>query len=173
VVDEVAVVPEVASGVVHLVAYVVPHSDSVLTPDELVDFLHTRLPGPMVPARLVLMAELPKTRHGKIDRRRLAAGEPVVAPAAPVAEVERTSLEMAMAGVLAQVLHCPPMAVSASAWDHGMNSMLATRIALQIEEVFGVEIDLGIVFQTPTPRALASEVANLRAAASGRLAGVR
>ncbi|MBP2858981.1 amino acid adenylation domain-containing protein [Dickeya oryzae] len=60
-------------GEARLVAYVVPeagyHSDGAIT--QWRDVLATQLPGYMIPAAFVVMASLPLTANGKIDRKAL------------------------------------------------------------------------------------------------------
>jgi non-ribosomal peptide synthetase component F len=55
----------------HLTAYVVGEDKAALSPQELREFLRTRLPAHMVPALFVEMSELPLLPSGKIDRRAL------------------------------------------------------------------------------------------------------
>jgi amino acid adenylation domain-containing protein len=52
---------------------VVPRAGAEIDASELKRFLGERLPMPMVPARIEVLAELPKGSTGKIDRRRLTA----------------------------------------------------------------------------------------------------
>jgi len=59
-----------------LVAYYVPDSEPVPTPDELRHFLGEKLSDYMVPARFVLLENMPLTPNGKIDRRHLPTPDP-------------------------------------------------------------------------------------------------
>jgi amino acid adenylation domain-containing protein len=55
-----------------IVAYVVPRERASLTENEVNQYLIQRLPRYMVPARVELVPELPRTSTGKADRKRLA-----------------------------------------------------------------------------------------------------
>jgi amino acid adenylation domain-containing protein len=74
--------PEVAEAVVvvvagerpehrRLIAYAVPASGAAPARDALLGFLEARLPRFMVPSDLVVLASLPRTPSGKVDRRAL------------------------------------------------------------------------------------------------------
>lgn len=71
-----------------LVAYVTP---STVDPVRLRDFVAGVLPAHSVPAEVVPLAELPMTRHGKLDLSMLPDPEPAVGH--PESQVERELLE--------------------------------------------------------------------------------
>ena len=61
--------PEWGSAVI---AFVVPRDGQSLSERELRRHVVARLPRYMIPARMAIIRELPRTSTGKIDRRRLA-----------------------------------------------------------------------------------------------------
>ena len=83
-----------------LVGYVVPAEDGV-SPPALAAFLQQRLPGFMVPTSWALLAGLPRTPNGKLDR---AALPPPDRPRGGGVLAPRTALEAAVAEVWASVL---------------------------------------------------------------------
>src|SRR5207245_7484268 len=90
--------PEVADAVVvadldgsRLKAYVVPVPGGLKEPRELRAFMAERLPAHMVPVDYVALAELPRTRSGKVDRRALA-GRPSLRRRSSTAEPPATPL---------------------------------------------------------------------------------
>src|SRR6185295_7990302 len=60
----------------HLVAWVVGASESVPSAEALREYLHERLPGYMVPSSFGVLAQLPLTPSGKVDRKGLAKRRP-------------------------------------------------------------------------------------------------
>ncbi len=61
------------TGSPRLVGYVVPERDAVLTPESVRDALAEHFPDHLVPAAVVVLAELPLTVNGKLDRAALPA----------------------------------------------------------------------------------------------------
>lgn len=61
-----------------LVAYVVPGDEGqdTLTPATVREFLRGRLPSELLPDRVQVLAALPTTPGGKLDREALSGGEP-------------------------------------------------------------------------------------------------
>jgi amino acid adenylation domain-containing protein len=134
-----------------LVAYVVPRS-AALAVDELRAALRRRLPEPMIPAAFVVLAALPLTANGKLDRRALPAPDatargPMVAP--------RTAAEAVIAGIWRDVLGLPAVGVEDNFFDRGGHSLLATRVTSRLRTAFGVEIPVRALFETPTIAQLA------------------
>jgi len=71
----VVVLAEVAPGHQGLVAYLVSAKESTAGPQSLRSWLSSRLPRSMVPSAFVTVASLPRTSHGKVDKRELPAPE--------------------------------------------------------------------------------------------------
>jgi thioesterase domain-containing protein/acyl carrier protein len=91
--------------------------------------------------------------NGKIDRRALPipdtfriASETFVAP--------RNEIELQLAILWEKILGITPVGVRDNFFDLGGHSMLAVRLFLQIEQVFGQKLPLATLFQTPTVEAL-------------------
>ncbi len=135
-----------------LAAYVV----TALEASSLREALRRRLPEYMVPTAFVFLDALPLTPNGKVDRRALAklaveagpaAGENYVAP--------RGSLEEAVAGIFASLLGVERVGAETDFFELGGHSLLAARMVARIRELFGVELSLRAVFETPTVAGLA------------------
>jgi amino acid adenylation domain-containing protein len=127
-------------------------------------FLASRLPDYMVPAAFVLLADLPLTANGKVDRRALLALAPgfaarghYVAPRSPVEE--------SLAAIWAEVLKVPRVGVEDDFFELGGQSLLATQVISRVREAFMVELPVRLLFQQPRVAALAEglESALLRA----------
>ncbi|HEY4056408.1 MAG TPA: phosphopantetheine-binding protein, partial [Kofleriaceae bacterium] len=125
---------------------------------EILASLAQRLPAHMVPAVLVVVADLPRSPSGKVDRNALpATAAPPVEPAAPSSDLAQT-----LAVEFAALLELPSVGLDDSLFQLGGNSMTAVLLVARIEELFEIELPLRDVFDEPTPRALAVRVTNAR-----------
>jgi amino acid adenylation domain-containing protein len=144
-----------------LLAWIVAAADAVeaeVTPAGLRDFLRRSLPETMVPSRIVRLDTLPLTSTGKLDRRALP--EPETGPAAGAAVTAPLSAaEELLAGLWADVLGVERVGPEADFFDLGGHSLLATRLASRVRAVFGVDVPLSLLFEAPTPAALARRLA--------------
>jgi acyl carrier protein len=138
-----------------LVAYVVGGVEA----EALREHLRRTLPEYMVPAAFVGLDALPLTPNGKLDRKALPA--PDLAPAEERYVAPRTPVEEALAGIWAEVLGRERVGVEESFFELGGHSLLATRMVSQVRAVFGVELPLRAVFETPTVAGLAPQVETL------------
>jgi amino acid adenylation domain-containing protein len=163
-VREAAVIAVLAAGEKRLVAYCVPHGDEeACSPAVLREHLGLRLPAYMVPSSFVLLSELPRTAHGKLDRARLPSPEtglPETADAAPPA----TPVEELVAGIWCEVLGLSRVDRSANFFALGGHSLLATQVATRLREALAVDLPVRTLFQAPTLSQLAAEVAAALAA---------
>src|SRR5437763_1768642 len=91
--EAVVVAREDRPGDVRLVAYVVPSPGADPCPEVLREALRERLPEPMIPSAFVILASLPLSPNGKVDRRALPA--PVFATTGT--EALRTPVEEVLA----------------------------------------------------------------------------
>ncbi|HSF40688.1 MAG TPA: amino acid adenylation domain-containing protein [Thermoanaerobaculia bacterium] len=169
-VEHSVVVTQGDGGDRRLVAYVVPAGEA--PPDlarGLRDFLRESLPEAMVPSAVVLLDRLPVTPGGKVDRRALprpdfseVSGRGQVPPRGEVAET--------LAMVWARLLGVDRVGGEDDFFDLGGHSLLATQLVSRIREVFGVELPLRRLFETPTLQALASAVEAARGEERGMAA---
>jgi amino acid adenylation domain-containing protein len=86
----------------------------------------------------------------------------------------RTPLEEEVAKVWREVLGAPRVGVADSFWDLGGHSLLATRALARLEDAFGVELPLQLLFSAPTLGRFAGAVgeAVLVLRAAGRFAAI-
>ena len=153
-VRECAVLAREGRGGLRLVAYVVPRGGGLSNDeiDELRATLRRRLPEPLIPAAFVVLAALPLTASGKLDRRALPAPD-AVAGGQRVAP--RTAVEAVVAGIWRDVLGLPALGVDDNFFDLGGHSLLATRVVSRLRTTFGVEIPVRALFESPTIAGLA------------------
>ena len=152
------------AGEQRLVAYVVPAPGVRLTTAALRDYLGVHLPAYMVPATFVLLAALPLTPHGKVDRAALPPpdaahtlrDEPYASDASA-----RTPIEAAVAGILATLLDLPDVGRHDNFFLLGGHSLLGAQLIARVYDQFGVDLPLRRVFEAPTVAALAAEIERL------------
>ncbi len=114
-----------------------------------------RLPGYMTPAAVVVLAALPLTANGKIDRAALP--EPVFAEAAFRAPAG--ALERLVADAFAEVIGVDTVSADDDFFARGGNSLMATRLAARLGAALGGHVAVAAVFEAPTPSALAERIA--------------
>ncbi|MCD9188128.1 MAG: amino acid adenylation domain-containing protein [Pyrinomonadaceae bacterium] len=117
-------------------------------------YLRERLPEYMLPTRYLALEKIPLTRNGKVDRAALPAlpaesGEsaPRRTDADPVAEL--------LVAVWEELLGVRVTDHAADFFAAGGHSLLATQLISRVRETFGVELELGAIFDHPQLAALA------------------
>ena len=133
-----------------LVGYITGTADPGATRAALAD----RLPAYMIPAAVVVLAALPLTVNGKLDRRALPAPEYHDAAGGGY-RAPTDAMEEILAGIYAQILGVPQVGVDDSFFDLGGHSLLAMRLVARIRAELGVEIAVQAVFDEPTVARLA------------------
>lgn len=132
---------------------------------ELRTFLRQRLPEPMVPARIEALEALPRTHHGKVDRRSLAARlDTLERVAAPGGTPPRDALEKTLADLWGTVLGLADVGVDQDFFDLGGHSLMAVRLMAAIEEELGRALPLSSLFAGGT---VSSQAQHLRDTADG------
>src|SRR6185295_9044856 len=107
-----------------------------------------------VPAAFVSLPAFPLTPNGKIDRRALARLAPEAGPAA-VSPAPRTPAEEVLAALFCDVLGVERVGIDDGFFDLGGHSLLAARAVARIRSVFGIELPVRSLFESPTVAALA------------------
>ncbi len=162
----------VASGQV-LVAYVVGGTHPVAarhpsqegnsldcSVQELRDFLKQKLPEYMVPHAIVMLESMPLTGNGKIDRKALPT--PEFQPESAEFVAASTPTQVAVAALWGQVLKLERVGIQANFFDLGGHSLLATQIVSRVRSMFGVEMPLRRLFESPTVAGLSEWIDSLR-----------
>ena len=145
------------AGEKRLVGYVVAKTgEEGLNPSDLRSYLQERLPDYMVPARLVLLDHMPLLPNGKVDRRALPAADLMTEAERYVAP--RNAVEEILATIWGEVLGVERVGAEDNFFELGGHSLLATQVIARMNDVFGVEIPLHLLFESPTVAGLAERI---------------
>lgn len=122
---------------------------------QLRGYLAERLPDYMLPAKLILIDQLPLTPSGKVNRRVLPdpsnhRPELETALVAPQTEAERQ-----IAQVWREALELDAVGIHDNFFDLGGNSLLLTHVLNRLAPLFGPEASVLSLIEHPTIHALA------------------
>lgn len=137
-----------------LVAYVVAKRDQSYEPDALRTFLRAGLPDYMIPGAFVRIDEIPKTAHGKADRRALPAPPNERLSAVPYVKPS-TETERLIAGIWRDVLELEKVGVNDNFFDLGGHSLSMSQVYNRLLEEVSADVTLVDLFKYPTVRELA------------------
>ena len=146
-------------GEKRLVAYMVVKQQPA-TSEELRHFLRKKLPAYMVPSEIVMLAELPRTSTGKLDRQRLPlpgresrefrVATAYVGPCTPA--------EAVLARIFGEVLGMDRVGIHDSFFNLGGHSLLAARVVARVRAEFDADLSLFSMFEHSTVAQLAASL---------------
>jgi hypothetical protein len=162
VMEAATVVQDLGATDQRLVAFVVAtHSNGRGLAPELVGWLRSRLPAYQVPSTIEVRPSLPRTSHGKIDRRALALS-PITRSDEKVARsLPRNDWER-------EICRCFEETLKTEAGDVGIDddffllgghSLLVVALADRLSKSLDSDVTVVDVFEFPTPRQLGEAVA--------------
>ena len=142
-----------------------PHSN--VSPQKLRNFARQHLATFKVPRQFRLVAEIPKTASGKVNRANLAAvllpartrqqgpgqGEGRAPPANPGMPTAK-----ALARAWAKLLDLEHVDVEEDVFALGADSLSAAQMLARLRTRFGVDLSYQDIFDAPTPAALAARL---------------
>jgi amino acid adenylation domain-containing protein len=136
-----------------LMAFVAP---ATVEPSRVFDLVRRELPFYMVPSAIIALDEFPRTASGKIDRRRLVAGNAQSARAAPL--VGATASEERVAGIWSGVLQHSTFGRDTSFFEAGGTSLNVFAVTHRLRAEFGLargQLSDNSIYEHPTIAALA------------------
>ncbi|MUL38495.1 non-ribosomal peptide synthetase [Gloeocapsopsis dulcis] len=124
---------------------------------QLREHLGQTLPDYMIPSAFIPVESFSLTSTGKVDRRVL----PEVTSSSRTTIASRSPTEFALAEIW-QELHLKSVSIHDNFFELGGHSLLATQLVSRVRDVFGVEMPLRRVFESPTIAQLALVIEQLR-----------
>jgi amino acid adenylation domain-containing protein len=145
-----------ASGQKALVAYVVPKSSATLEETEIKRRVGANLPDFMVPSQIILLAAMPVSANGKVDRKALP--DPTQRAVNTEYVEARGELEIKMVAIWEDLLQREHIGVTDNFFALGGQSLLAVMLVSRLERELGVRIPLSRVLERPTVEGLAASL---------------
>jgi len=132
-----------------LVAYFVSEQPQI-TINELRSFLNTKLPDYMIPSVFVMLASMPLTPNGKLDRKNLPAPSKERPQLEQIYIAPQSHLEKLIAGIWTKLLRIDLVGIDDNFFDLGGNSLSILQVAKLIEEKLSLNLAPVNLFQYPT-----------------------
>lgn len=149
-----------------LVAYLTATDEAPAGPElrrQVRSWLIEKLPPFMVPSSIVVLDELPLTRHGKVDRKQLPV--PTKEDLAEEAfSAPETEMEQLLADYFAEFLGHDRIGRDDHFFLLGGHSLLATKVVARIRGQYKVDVNVHTLSNHPTPAKFAAEIERLLAA---------
>ncbi|GIG41203.1 thioester reductase domain-containing protein [Cellulomonas phragmiteti] len=123
---------------------------------DLRGFLADRLPAPMVPARIVVVDELPKLPNGKVDRGALTRSVDDDAGGTSAATPPEGEVEERAAALWTSLLGVAAVGAEQSFFELGGDSVRATQMLARWDVGSGRRTDMRAFLENPTVRHLAA-----------------
>lgn len=133
-----------------LVAYLVPHNAEAVTPDQMRDFLRTKLPDYMIPSTYVILERLPRTPNGKLNRQALPRPSADHLMRAKSYVAPRTPLEATLQVIWSEALKVDKIGIHDNFFTLGGHSLLVVQVVYRMQEVLQRDIPVSILFDAPT-----------------------
>ena len=157
--EAVVIAREDVPGDTRLVGYVVARAGVTVDIAALRERVRGALPDWMVPAQLVVLADLPRTPNKKVDRQALPAPDALSLPSAVAYVAPTSSLEETISGIWAEVLRIERVGTRDNFFDLGGHSLLAVQVHAKLTAALQREITITDLFRFPTVATLARHLA--------------
>ncbi|WP_033063770.1 amino acid adenylation domain-containing protein [Pseudomonas sp. GM18] len=162
-VREAVVVAREGSTGMQLVGYVVAQNDGLSEQHQrdlretLKAELRASLPGHMVPTHLLVLAAMPLSPNGKLDRKALPLPDPSQSQRPFIAPV--TPLEKALAELWQEALQVERVSLDDNFFELGGHSILAIQFISALHARLGIKLALQQMLAYPTIEVLARSIA--------------
>jgi len=151
------IVPEEAGAERRLVAYFIPVEGTVLSTNDLQQWLSEQLPSYMIPSAFVSLSSFPLNSSGKVDRKALPSPDRAALKDAE-SLAPRNQAEKILARLWCDVLGNSEVGVRDDFFAMGGNSILAAQTIGKVNQAFGTNLNVTAIFSAPTIEALATSI---------------
>ena len=149
-----AAVCQAEHGERELLAFVECYAEPAVSTANIRSFLQSRLPGHMVPAEIVLVAQMPTTPNRKIDRAALLR-QAAESRRSKARESAASATEEQLLGIWRAVMNRAEIGVEDDFFECGGTSVLALSIAANVTQVFSIRAPVLELFEYSTVRRMA------------------
>ena len=132
-----------------------------LEQEEMFSYLSNRLPGYMIPQKLIYQSRLTRTLSGKIDKRALPIPTDLATPDSHLPTEPRNEIEAQLKTMVKELLAHRPIGIFDNFFRMGGNSMKAIKWVNNIQKEFQIDLPISSVFQYPTIATLSAKISSL------------
>jgi acyl-CoA synthetase (AMP-forming)/AMP-acid ligase II len=138
-----------------------PHAAA--TSRDIRQFAMGRIADFKVPRKVLMVSEIPKGSTGKVRRVGMAAklGFASGAPIPQAFVAPRTHIEKILAARWAEILQVDQVGIHDDFFALGGDSLLATRVLMDIHDIMDVEVEISRSFEAPTVAEMAHHIETL------------
>ena len=138
------------SGSTRLIAYFLPEADPPPDADSLRRFLATKLPDYMIPAIFIPLAEMPRTPHGKLNRRALPRPDLTHEAIVPAFRAPSTNLERRLVQLWQETLGIERIGLDDNFFALGGDSLKGAIFINRFQDQLGEYLYIVALFDAPT-----------------------
>ena len=141
-----------------IAAYIV--ADEQIDIKALNDFILEEKPPYMVPAVTMQIDRIPLNQNQKVNKKALPKPEKKAAQAVVESNVPMNVLEQEIHDIIAKIINTEDFGVTTVLGYAGLTSIMAIKLAIQINKRFGVTLDSKSLAKTGTLQSIENEILN-------------
>ncbi|MBQ2187944.1 MAG: amino acid adenylation domain-containing protein [Bacteroidales bacterium] len=141
-----------------IAAYIV--ADEQIDIEALNDFIMDEKPPYMVPAVTMQIDRIPLNQNQKVNKKALPKPEKKAAEATVENNVPMNVLEQEIHSIIAKIINTEDFGVTTVLGYVGLTSIMAIKLAIQINKRFGVTLDSKSLAKTGTLQSIENEILN-------------
>ncbi|MBE6048598.1 MAG: amino acid adenylation domain-containing protein, partial [Clostridium sp.] len=147
-----------------IVAYFTTNEENDFNLDKFKEYLKSKIPYYMIPAKFIKIDSIPLTSNGKVDRKLLEnySGGEVFNSKEEINKFEvRTETESKVIEIWKEVLSVDDIGINSDFFEIGGHSVTILKVASRIKEIYEVDIPVKCLFENTTVKQLAKYIDKL------------